>query len=61
VPARSTFKPAEIAAVAAWAQKGVRIELVARPDGTRIVRAAADVDVPASSDIDARLDAFGAS
>lgn len=58
--ARSTFKKAEIDAVAAWALKGVRLAMVDKPDGTRIIMAAADLDtlVP-SNDLDARLDAFG--
>lgn len=60
--ARSTFKKAEIDAVAAWAMKGVRLAMVERADGTRIIMAAADLDAPAASnDLDARLDAFGAA
>ena len=59
--ARSTFKKAEIDAAAAWAMKGVRLAMVEKADGTRIIMAAADVDTPApSNDLDARLDAFGA-
>jgi hypothetical protein len=58
--ARSTFKKAEIDAVAAWAMKGVRLAMADKPDGTRIIMAVADIDMPlASNDLDARLDAFG--
>lgn len=58
--ARSTFKKAEIDAVATWAAKGVRLAMVDKPDGTRIIMAAAEVDaLLPSSDLDARLDAFG--
>lgn len=58
--ARSTFKKAEIDAVAHWAMKGVRLAMVEKADGTRIIMAAADVNAPpASNDLDARLDAFG--
>lgn len=58
--ARSTFKKAEIDAVAAWAMKGVRLAMVEKADGTRIIMAAADLDAPvASNDLDSRFDAFG--
>ncbi len=58
---RRAFTKADFDAVAAWAAKGVRLALVAKPDGTRVVMAAADVPAAESDDFDARLDAFGAS
>jgi len=60
--ARSTFMQAEINAVAQWAKAGVRLAMVAKPDGTKIIMAASDVEsMPAqSNDLEARLDAFGA-
>lgn len=58
--ARSTFKQAEINAVAQWAKAGVRLAMVARPDGTKIIMAATDVDSQVGSDdFNARLDSFG--
>lgn len=58
--ARSTFKQAEINAVAQWAKAGVRLAMVVKPDGTRIIMAAADLDAPTgANDLDERLDAFG--
>lgn len=58
---RSTFKKAEIDAIAAWAKAGVRLAMVARADGTKIIMASADVGESAeANDLDARLDAFGA-
>lgn len=59
--ARSTFKAAEIKAVAQWAKAGVRLAMVVKPDGTKIIMPAAEVDLPAApNDLDERLDAFGA-
>jgi hypothetical protein len=58
--ARSTFKQAEINAVAQWAKAGVRLAMVARPDGTKIIMAATDVDTQVgSTDFDSRIDSFG--
>lgn len=58
---RVTFTQAEINAVAAAAKSGVRLAMLARPDGTKVIVPAADADLPAlPSDLDARLDAFGA-
>lgn len=57
---RSTFKKAEIDAVAAWAKAGVRLAMVARADGTKIIMAAANVDAPmATNDLDERIERFG--
>lgn len=58
--ARSAFKQAEINAVAQWAKAGVRLAMVVKPDGTKIIMAASDSEAPtASNDLDARLDAYG--
>lgn len=57
-----TFTQSEINAVARAAKNGVRIAMVMRPDGTKVIMPAADVDLPISAnDLDSRLDAFATS
>lgn len=58
---RVAFTQAEISAVARAAKGGVRLEMIVRPDGTKMIVPAADADLPiASNDLDSRLDAFAA-
>ena len=56
------FSKAEIEAVASQARAGIRLALVIRPDGTKLVMPARDDDLPPITvDLDARLAAFAAS
>ncbi|WP_375381731.1 hypothetical protein [uncultured Sphingomonas sp.] len=59
---RVTFTQAEINAVALAAKAGVRLAMIARPDGTKVIVPAIDADLPiGSNDLDSRLDAYGAA
>ena len=56
------FSKAEIDAIASQVRAGVRLALVLRPDGTKLVMPARDDDLsPTPVDLDARLAAFAAS
>lgn len=58
---RVAFTKAEIDAVAHQARGGVRLAMLLRPDGTKVIVPAADADLPiGANDLDARLDAFAA-
>lgn len=58
---RVTFTQAEINAVARAAKAGVRLAMLARPDGTKIIVPAEDADLPiGANDLDNRLEAFAA-
>ena len=59
---RATFTQAEINAVAKAAKTGVRLALISRPDGTKVIVPAGEADLPpVSNDLDSRLDAYGAA
>lgn len=56
---RVTFTSAEINAVARAAKAGVRLAMLARPDGTKVIVPASEIDLPeGANDLDMRLEAF---
>lgn len=58
---KQSFTKAEIAAVADYARAGIRLALMVRPDGTRVIVPASDDLAATTSDLDDRLAAFAAT
>ena len=56
-----SFTQAEVNAIAKAARGGVRLAMLLRPDGTKVIVPAAEAELPAGvNDLDDRLAAFGA-